>query len=563
MKQYFNQNNKASNINSMKQITQSILRIVYFRGVITIKSTTMMYCTIIQSRIIKFVMIIIYCIYWIVLFYINANDIAYASVASMIDEIYNNIEIKPYYNSAHTPQDQDYYWQSQSSGINVSANMQLKRNYSEQMQTGFNEVNLNASYAKFDLYSGADSYLSSSNLIRTLQNSLPKFASLLFINSLKSISPSLAGSIMSFLDSSQNMLNIANNTALFNSYLAPLNNAYTGQAFNNLMMASNIDAKDSINAIERIANKGDRGTIVNKWKQVFNNEWKTKHGFALRPELDGMHGLLLKQMADNFGSVVWKGMQQINQQLNYGTKEIDMANLIMSLIGEVILISQDDSMLTASPKFYPPLLNVADLYEGIGYNQKIYNCTGQYSPNNPKECVTELNHLANIPHININTAFREKVILAINNLQDFFTSNGKKSLHADTKKIIAISHFPIFQFAQICSDLGFADQIAFILDGYSQEIAFHIAKNVINDAMQLAMCAINARPVNNMHVMSSVNQLARNIDNVKSRIYFDEQKYKRSSFFDVLTKINFLKSIAHSSYNQRLFKKAHFIKALR
>ncbi|MCX8514095.1 MAG: conjugal transfer protein TraH [Burkholderiales bacterium] len=458
--------------------------------------------------------------------------------------------------------------QTQSANIFSGGGFSTRSQSTTLQPVSFTPPSFNATCGNINFYSGAFSYLSNTDqLMAFLQNALITAAPLIFINALKAISPNLAGSIMSFFDSAQNLLNTASNSCQVGTYLGAMAGNYSGQALGNLTGLSQANSVDATGAMTNNTVSGNSGTNIssqiNSWSQTFNDWANNAHG-VLNPTIAGndKYGMIKQQIANTYGSVIWRGIQSIND-VNCTTctanpKNVqDLANLIMSLTGDVVITPQDSTGLTTKPKAYEPLMKVENFYENMPSGQIVYNCTTNFDPTAPKECV---NFNAVAPKTQLAQGFKEQVLTMVAHVQAAFVT--ATPLSSDDKKLIAMSPIPIFQMAQACADAGLSNQIQAILGQYSSEIAFMLTQAMVGEALRLAQAAVSAKNVkNNDDAKSAVETLAHNIEMIQNKLNSDSQKYMRHSPVEIIQETNFLRSMAQSMYSPSLVQKIQFAKA--
>lgn len=458
--------------------------------------------------------------------------------------------------------------QTQSANIFSGGGISTRSQSTTLQPFSFTPPSFNATCGNINFYSGAFSYLSNTDqLMAFLQNSLITAAPLIFINALKAISPNLAGSIMSFFDSAQNLINLASNSCQMGTYLGSMAGNYSGQALGNLTGLSQANSVDATNALTNNTLTGNSGSNISSeikaWSDTFNDWSNNLHG-VLNPTIDSSDklGMIKQQIASTYGSVIWKGIQSINDA-NCTTctgnpqNTQDLANLIMSLTGDVVIAPQDSTSLTTITKSYEPLMKVENFYENMPDGQVVYNCSTNFDITAPKECI---NFSAVAPVTKLTKGFKEQVLAMVGHVQSAFV-NGT-TLSDDDKRLIAMSPIPIFQMAQACADAGLSNQIQAILGQYSSEIAFILTQALVGESLRLAQAAIAAKNVkNNEDAKSAVEALAHNIEIIQNKLNSDSQKYMRHSPVEIIQETNFLRSMAQSMYSPDLIQKIQFAKS--
>lgn len=457
--------------------------------------------------------------------------------------------------------------QTQSANI-ISAGGFSTRTKSTTLQPfSFSPPSFKSSCGNIDFYGGAFSYLSNTDqLMSFLQNTLITAAPLIFINAMKAVSPNLAGSIMSFFDSAQKLINMSSNSCQLGTYLGALGGGYVGGALANSQMASNGNSSDALGGTVHNTVTGDNGgnlansistygTVVSKWADTLNG--------ALNPDpstLSGDQGAILKQISLANGSIIWKGMQQLgNIQCSScgGTASgmQNLANLIISLTGDVYVApDKNDPMTIVAHSIDPIIKNVGSLYTGIDLGQQAYNCTN-YNPQTPVECYSN-----GYPTDTLQQGFKEQVMKMVGHLQDHFVNNTP--LNTDDLQLIAISKIPVYQMAQAMQDAGMSAQISSVLSGYSEFIAFSLTQTLMAEAMTMARSALSTRNVQNSEqARSAIQTLTSQINSVQNKLNSDGQVYAQTDVISMIQKINYLRSYAMSQYSPSMIQKIQFAKA--
>ena len=295
---------------------------------------------------------------------IYCTNSIFADVTSAMNDFYSNISI--------TGNDPTMV-HTQSANI-VSAGGFSTRSKSITLQPfAFTPPSFNASCGNMNFYSGAFSYLSNTDqLMAFLQNTLITAAPLIFINALKAISPSLAGSIQSFFDAAQKILELASNSCKLGTYLGSMSGTYAGKSIADATGISQAQGGDAAGSLVNGTVSGGSTKLSNQvdtWTDAMN-DWSTKADAILNPDVGSDPlGLAKIEMANTYGSIIWKGMQQLAVANCTGCSGVgnmtDMANLIISLTGDIVIVPADKTGMGVKAVPYEPLMKVKDFYEGI------------------------------------------------------------------------------------------------------------------------------------------------------------------------------------------------------
>jgi len=497
---------------------------------------------------------------------ISLCGISFASEATVSDAM------NQFYSNVSATTNPATVVQTQSANI-MSAGGFSTRSQSVTLQPfAFSSPSFKSSCGNIDFYGGAFSYLSNTDqLMKFLQNTLITAAPLIFINAMKAVSPNLAGSIMSFFDSAQKLLNLASNSCQLGTYLGNMGGGYIGGALSNTQLFSSGSSGDATGSMVHNTVSGDSGGSLSNSIQGYSatvSKWADTLNGVLNPDpstLNGTDGAILKQLSLANGSVIWKGMQQLGNVSCSTCVSSDgmrnLSNLIISLIGDVYVIPDaGDPMSIKSVPIKAMITDVAKLYTGIPAGTSVYECAAsKYQPGTPVECYDK-GVSTYYPVGSLSTGFKEQVMAMINHLQDHFVSN--KPLNSDDLQLIAISKVPVYQMAQAMQDAGMSPQIASVLGGYSEFIAFSLTQAIMADAMSMARAALSTRNVqSNDEAKKAVLTLTDKINDVQNKLNADSQQFSNQDIVSMLQKINFLRSYAMAQYSPAMTEKIQFARA--
>ncbi len=501
---------------------------------------------------------IISAIYFLILVTPEVN----ASVSDAMNQFYSNVSATT--NPATVVQ-------TQSANI-MSAGGFSTRTQSVTLQPfAFSPPSFKSSCGNIDFYGGAFSYLSNTDqLMKFLQNTLITAAPLIFINAMKAVSPNLAGSIMSFFDSAQKLLNLASNSCQLGTYLGTMGGGYVGGALANTQMFSSGKSADATGSMVHNTVSGDSGGSLSDNIQGYSSvvsQWADTLNGVLNPDastLNNENGAILKQLSMANGSVVWKGMQQLgNVSCSTCTSSDGMRNLadlIVSLVGDVYIAPDpNDPMSIKTTEITPTITAVSQLYTGLPAGLKAYDCpASSYNPAKPVECYDK--GTRSYPLGALSSGFKEQVMTMVQHLQSHFTNNA--ALNNDDLQLIAISKIPVYQMAQAMQDAGMTNQIASVLSGYSEFIAYTLTQQIMSDTITMARSALSTRNVqSNDQAKSAVMALTSKINDVQSKLNADSHNYSNQDIISMLQKINFLRSYAMSQYSPSMTEKIQFARA--
>jgi hypothetical protein len=207
----------------------------------------------------------------------------------------------------------------------------------------------------------------------------------------------------------------------------------------------------------------------------------------------------------------------------------------------------------------PTIQNVASFYTGLPANSKVYDCpSSSYNPTKPVECFDK--NITGYNQGTLSAGFKEQVMAMVQHLQNHFTSNA--ALNNDDLQLIAISKIPVYQMAQAMQDAGMAGQIANVLSGYSEYIAYSLTQTLMSEVNAMARSALSARNVqSNDQAKQAVMDLTSRINSIQSQLNIDGQKYANQDIVAMLQKINFLRSSAMAQYSPAMTEKIQFARA--
>lgn len=511
--------------------------------------------------------------------FILFTSAAFADVNSAMSNFYNNITATT--NAATLVQ-------TQSANIMSAGGFSTRTQSVTYQPFSFTPPSFNATCGNIDFYGGAFSYLNNtSQLMSFLQNALITAAPLIFINALKSISPNLAGSIMSFFDSAQKLLNLASNSCQLGSYLGMMGGSYAGQALGNLTSMSFAGSQDALSAVTNNTVTGNTGSKnitdeINSWSSTLST-WANKLNGALNPSPSSFtsgnndYSAAGQTIAQTYGSIIWKGMQQLgNVYCTSCTSDYsslaDLTNLMISLVGDVIIAPSKGDPLGITPVVVPPTIqDVRNFYEGLptiraestsGSGTKVYNCSG-FSFTSPRECfdiTLGTQGVASMPTTILNHGFKEQVTAMMNDLQDHFVKNTQ--LSPASLELIALSPVPIYQMAQAMQDAGMTSQIASQLNIYAEYIAYTLTQSFISQALRLAEISLGTKNVqSNDQAKTAVQTLLHRIQSLNEALIADSYKYAKQDPAAMLQQINYIRSYAISQYSPSILQKIQFAKA--
>lgn len=451
---------------------------------------------------------------------------------------------------------------NQSAGI-VSLGGVSTRSQSVQLDPiRFTAPSYQASCGNINFFTGSVSFMTDvSQLIEFVENTLATAAITSAVTALKAISPNLAGTLQSMFDASQKALGMFNNSCQLGMALGNIasSSIYDGiakarsNAYGDNSDASGAEIKSSLGG-------GSSGNLTGKLKEVSASyqKWVNENAI-MNPTNDK---LVASTIPDKYGSIIWKGMQALRlYSLPIENSEYsDIANLIISLTGDIVIYSpKDDGVGTALYVIPPTIKDIKQFMTKNAPDTKVYNCT-YFNTDHPGECTNAIRNLSNpkYPTIDYRGGIIEKIQRAMKDIQDHFQNN--KTLSPDDMLIISISPIPIFAVAQTLNDIGMGSFINNYLNAYTPQISFEILQKLINMSLALANQASNQRW--NKDTEQAINMLSQNILNLQNQLNSYAGVYKTTDPVKLLQELDYLKGYAQNLLSPELMQKVNFIKQL-
>jgi hypothetical protein len=455
--------------------------------------------------------------------------------------------------------------QNQSAGVLSFGGIATRSQTINLQPMMFTPPSFNTSCGNMNFYSGSLTFMTNTDqLIAFMQNTLMTAGMTAVMTALKAATPNIAGTLQSMMDAAQKMLGMFNNSCQLGMALG---NSADSWAYDRIAKAkgqSYGDSADASSAEINATTSGSSGsTITDKMNKIADNyrSWVNKN--ATMNPFDQKAGTM--DMAAKYGSVVWKGMQALklyNLPLNSGTQNdiASIANLVVSLTGDVVIYSPTNDGTGFSARYIPPAINdLKQFMTSESSSISTYNCS-YFQTSNPGECTGSAFNLATSPYpVNQFTGgIVKKIRTAVNDIQDHFVNN--KTLTNDDMLIIAISPTPIFAMAQALDDMGMTGSISFYLNGYSKQIAFEVLQKLINTSLGLAMQAAVAR--SNAETTDSVQKLVNNIGMLQTQVNSYSGQYIVKNPAELLQELNYLRGQAQNMMSPMIMQKVNFAKQI-
>ena len=486
-------------------------------------------------------------------------NLAFADVNNAVDKFFNSITA-----GVNNPA----VVEGQSSGI-VSFGGGATRSQVINLQPmTFTPPNFNTSCGNVNFYAGALSFMTNTDqLVQFVQNTLMTAGITAVMTALKAVTPNIAGTLQSMFDMAQKMTGIFNNSCQLGMALG---NASSSWMYDRIAKAKSAayglggDASSAEINSTVSGSAGESSNLASNMRLIEQNYKNWVNDNARLNPTETTAGA--QEMAEKYGSIIWKGMQALHlyslpTDNNDASGVPDIANLVISLTGDLIIYSPtNDGTGTATRRIPPIIGDVRQFMTTQKADMPVYNCT-YFSTSNPGECYESgaLN-LAKLtyPPTLFKSGVIKKIQTAIDNIQAHFTEN--KPLVNDDMLIISIAPMPIFSIAQTLDDIGMSGSISNVLSMYSPQIAFEILQKLINVSFNLANQAASARV--NKDTEQSIQAFTRSISDLQSQVNSYASLYVKKDPVEIMQQLNFLKSYAQNLMSPQIMQKVNFAKQM-
>lgn len=434
----------------------------------------------------------------------------------------------------------------------------------------FTPPNFNTSCGNLNFYAGAFSFMTNTDqLVEFVQNTLMTAGITAVMTALKAVTPNIAGTLQSMFDMAQKMTGIFNNSCQLGMALG---NASSSWMYDRIAKAKSYAYGEGGDASSAEINSTVSGsaaktnTIIQKMKAVEDGYQNWVNNNARLNPLENTANA--QDIAAKYGSIIWKGMQALHlyslpMDSSESSSVSDIANLVVSLTGDLIIYSPtNDGTGTATRTIPPTILDIRQFMTTQNEAMPVYNCR-YFSTLNPGECNGSAVDLAKMiyPTSQFNQGIIKKIQTAINDIQNHFVQNNPAiSLTKDDLLIIAIAPMPIFSIAQTLDDIGMAGSISNVLNMYSEQIAFEVLQKLVNVSFNLANQAASARV--NKDTEQSIQAFTRSISDLQSQVNSYSSIYVIRNPIEIMQQLNFLKSYAQNLMSPQIMQKVNFAKQM-
>lgn len=485
---------------------------------------------------------------------------AHADVNQAVDNFFNSIQA-----DVNAPT----VIQGQSAGIISGGGFSTRSQVVNLQLAHFTPPSFNSSCGNMNFFSGSMSFLTNTDqLIAFLQNALMTAGVTAVMTALKAATPNIAGTLQSMFNEANKIMGMFNNSCQLGMALGNVAGTWAGDAYEKTTGYSLSQAGDTAGAfINNTVNGSGIGTITSSLSKVADKyqKWVNENAVVNPSSNDSQ----TKEFAEKYGSIIWKGMQQLKlyslPSSTSGTSAnvADIANLVISITGDLIIYSPDND--STGEDFYdqPPLIeDLKTFMTSESGSLEVYNCN-YFNPNSPGECIrgTSFNNSTyEYPTTTYNGGIIKKIQKANADIQAHFISNTP--LTNDDMLIISISPMPIYAIAQTLDDIGIPYAIKDVLNKYSKQLAFQILQNLIRTAVDAANRAATSRMVNE-ETQAAIASFISEIHETQAEINSYASIYNKDyDPVEIMQKLNFLKATAQNMMSPDLIQKINFAKQM-
>ncbi|TXI97955.1 MAG: hypothetical protein E6Q32_10885 [Neisseriales bacterium] len=479
-----------------------------------------------------------------------------------------NQAVDNFFNSIQTDVNVPTVTQSQSAGV-ISGGGFSTRSQNINLQVAqFTPPSFSTGCGNLNFYSGSLSFMTNTDqLIKFLQNTLMTAAITAVMTALTAATPNIAGNIKSMMDQANKIMGMFNDSCQLGTALGNVSGTWMGDAYQKTTGSSLKTSGDAAGAfINNTVSGSGTGTIANNLSKLADqyHDWVSKNANT-NPATDDA---TVRQFAQTYGSVMWKGMQSM-QQFNIpgtsgGSNSVsDLANLVISLTGDVIIYSPDSNGTGKSVLSIPPAIHdVKDFMTESAPTLTLYNCT-YFSTDKPGECNNEnVTDFTKIDYSKNKVTWKggvvKKVRAAMMDIQNHFVNNT--SLTQDDLLIVAISPIPLFAVAQALDDIGMASSINNVLILYADQISFEVVQRLVNVSLTIATRATAGR--SNADTAPAIQNLVSTISQLQDQVNSYSSQFVKTDPVEIMQKLNFLKAAAQNSMSPEIMQRVNFARQL-
>lgn len=482
--------------------------------------------------------------------------IAHADVNQAVDNFFNSITADVNGPTAV---------QTQSAGIISGGGIYTRSQNINLQPITFTPPSFSQSCGNINFYSGSLSFMTNTDqLIKFLQNTLMTAATTAVLTALTAATPNISSNVKSMWDAAQKMMGMFNSSCQLGMALGNAGTRWVSDSFQSAKAQSYGDSSDASGAeINATTNGGSGSSIADKMNSISDSYQKWVQANANMNPLSSNTNV--QKFVDVYGSIMWKGLQA--QRLYYlpstsSTNIVDMANLIISITGDIVLAPKAQGTGVIPRPFEPLAKDLETFLFSKDQTQQVYNCNRfKTDPQDIGECTNGFDPAtSNYPQIQYKGGVMTKVETALLDVQKHFTDDV--ALTDNDMFIIAISPTPIYAMAQALDDIGMAGSINSILATYKDQIAFQIMQRLLEIALKTATSAAATR--RNADTAPYFDTLLSNITSAQDKLntLSVDKKYAKSDPVEMLQKINYLRSMAQNSMSPQIMQQVNFAKQM-
>lgn len=455
------------------------------------------------------------------------------------------------------------YVHDQSAGV-ISAGGFATRSQAVDLQLGYiTPPSFNTSCGNMNFYSGSFTFMTNTDqLLSFLKNTLMTAGITAVMTALKSATPNIAGTLQSMIDQANQLMGMFNNSCQLGTALGSMAGTQMSDAISKSSSQSLKDSADASSAFINNTLGGGAQKITDNMKKVTDayQNWVNSGGTGDTSDEN------IQKFQETYGSIIWKGMQSnAHFMIPSGSGQagvVDLANLIVSLTGDVMIYSpSDNGTAIKSAKVPPTITDIKQFLTGKSKNLEVYACTG-FNPQKPVECKGQRDDKLGT-YVYTKAPFAGNMMTKIENatkhIQDHFVNDT--ALTTEDMFVISISPIPIYAIAQTLDDIGMATSINSVLAKYQKQIAFEILSRLVNMSMEVAIQAMVGRT--NPMTINQIDLLQKRIENIQEQINTMSADYSNAKDpVQILQELNYLKSYAQNLTSPEIMQRINFAKQL-
>ena len=455
--------------------------------------------------------------------------------------------------------------QNQSAGVVSFGGVATRSQVVNLQPVSFTPLSFNASCGNLNFYSGSLAFMTNTDqLVQFMQNTLMTAGITAVMTALKAATPNIAGTLESMFDAAQKMLGMFNNSCQLGMALGNSADSWMYDRLAKAKSQAHDDSSDASDAEINSTTGGSSATSLTQKMQEITTKYQNWVNTNANMNPNDSTGIV-SQMANKYGSVIWKGMQALHMYSlpisSGGQSDIaSIANLIVSLTGDLVIYSPGNDGTGFAARVIPPTItDIRHFMTRDDGTTVAYNCS-YFSTTAPGECNGNQVDLSSFtyPTTQFNGGIVKTIQTAITDIQQHFVSGT--ALNNNDMLIIAISPVPIFAIAQALDDIGMTGSITNFLSLYSEQISYEILQKLINVSLNLAIQAATARTNNDTEL--SIANFTKSVTDLQNQVNSYASVYVKKDPVIILQELNFLKSAAQNQMSPEIMQRVNFAKEL-